>query len=843
MVYYGIDNPSVFDAFVRKALAVADELGLSQNPYLSIKPLEEYVAMCKEGTFQTWTLEEVIQHVDAERLLGNLDQVVNVTFEYQSGKIPLAPLIGKMSSLNLVQASVDEAAPVSLDSATTVIQSINPTEKVGYPGGLPPAVHSTDLAQFLSRPTYLFSHTLSSSDVVGGVVSYTSVVANLNANPALLNKLKNFSLMRGTLELTFQVSTPGNTYGAYVVTGFPQGKLLVNQVNAAMQWQNCMQNDFSYMIDCASPQDFRMELPFVCEQDYMSCPDPGDYGEMWAINITCLAPISTAITGGLAAGFISFYANWGPDLELVVPAYQGKKPHAVKKHGAVSSFLTTAGEIAEQLTSVPVIGGVASVVSELAHPLASIASFFGFTREVKEVAPMRTTARAISNIARMDAGDTSDVSALTVACATSIDPALAGDVAGQDEMALSALEKRPVVVKTAVWSQTQLRGDIVATLWVTPFYSYSSDPYIPTSGGYFGLPFEWWRADMEYELVMPASCLHQGSLQIVYMPNDVIISGDPTNIAYNIIAVVGDNARIRFSVGYARELPYLQSRLITDDMAVIPSGTCNGRVEFIVANPLVCQNTAAPLHLTVFACTKNLDVFQPRDSLTFIDEDGLPVEYTLASDMVYQGKETDMPRTESQVLFPGGIKYPGLDMCSGERIGSLRAMAQKFSPLLYQSTPMFYQNMQVPPNAGSLTQTWTWAHHAIAPFLGCAGSERYKTIARWNTNTNPTVFGVSKFLRFSGDPLPIMSSLTPTREYGFEGQVPFYTPRRFVYCREIRDSTAGSTVTHLNALAMSGASPGPFKPYHAFGSDLRVNHFRQTPAIVFRVNPQPQWLS
>jgi hypothetical protein len=102
MVYYGIDNPSVFDAFVRKALAVADELGLSQNPYLSIKPLEEYVAMCKEGTFQTWTLEEVIQHVDAERLLGNLDQVVNVTFEYQSGKIPLAPLIGKMSSLNLV---------------------------------------------------------------------------------------------------------------------------------------------------------------------------------------------------------------------------------------------------------------------------------------------------------------------------------------------------------------------------------------------------------------------------------------------------------------------------------------------------------------------------------------------------------------------------------------------------------------------------------------------------------------------------------------------------------------------------------------------------------------------
>lgn len=565
---------------------------------------------------------------------------------------------------------------------------------------------------------------------------------------------------------------------------------------------------------------------------------------MWSLNVSTLAPISTAIVGGMAIGTMSVYANWSDDLELVVPAFQSKKVHNLGKgKGKVSGFLTGVADFATSLTSVPVIGEAASLVSQAAKPLADLASWFGFSRAIMEVAPTRYVGRFLTNVARVDGEDTSDMSALTLACGTSIDPTLVGD-GMEDELSLPALEKRWTVVVTSEWTTSQTRGDVIVQFPVSPMYALQHTPLCLTTGGYFALPFQYWRCDMEYELLMPSSVLHQGSLQIIFMPNGSSITTDATNLAFNIIAVIGDNSLIRFSVGYARERPYLPTRIITRDLAIIPYEATAGNIVILVANPLVCQSSAAKLYLTVFARTKNLDVFQPRNTLLWIDSEGVPTNYNLSTDIHYQGLTNEAPEQVSKVLFPGGIVYPGVETCSGERIASLRAVAQKFCPLYKTvANQTDYPNMQVPPNSTALTQYWTWAQHAVAPFVGFAGSERYKAFIRYNTSASIAAVGLSKEQQWSATVIPVMSTLNVglgTNGSGFEGQVPYSTPKKFVYAREVRTTINGEIVTKLSAYAFNNGTTS-MKPFYALGTDLRVNHFRQCPGLYFRVNPQDIW--
>jgi len=108
------------------------------------------------------------------------------------------------------------------------------------------------------------------------------------------NKLKNFALLRGDMELMFKVAVPPACYGAMEIAALPIGGagasmgatvptgLLQSGVIAAV---NCRQTDIHATINYAAADDVKLTLPFFWPYDYLenpwSTPPSGGVSNAW----------------------------------------------------------------------------------------------------------------------------------------------------------------------------------------------------------------------------------------------------------------------------------------------------------------------------------------------------------------------------------------------------------------------------------------------------------------------------------------------------------------------------------------------------------------------------------
>ncbi|APG76773.1 hypothetical protein [Beihai picorna-like virus 57] len=845
MVYHGEE---AFEAFVATAKELAEKHDLLNNPYFDLKPFAHWREQMAKDTFQTWSLRDNVAPEDCG---------LNLIFQ-------------SMDSLNLAEPPIE--APV-------VSETFNMTHETGAimssaaaqvsASDEQPSVHQTmprtDLGNFLLRPTYVSQTTLVDTDVPNTIIHDFDPWGLFRTTPFIADKLNNYTYIRGTIQVIAVVTVPGGAYGRYAISALPNAgpKDPTLEISHGLHPENCLQVDHYGLIDGAEAESVVLQLPFAWAYDFGTTDgiNSAPVDAMWTISTTCLQPLSTGVTGGLTTGYVKFYANLLDDFEITVPNFQSKKKHqlvandAMRTHapkvhamigeGKGSAIAGQIATVAEAATKVPVIGAMAATVGQVARGAEMVLDWFGFTRTSEEKAPMPITQRSVTNVAHVDGADSGDTAALSFMNEISIDPRLSG-FAGDDCLANADLFQRWTRVASFTWSTDDVPETNLFGMPVSPSYAVENAGSIHmTTAGYYGLPFEYWRGDMEYKVMIPVSKFHRGALQILWISDDNLPGFDVTNAALNLIHEVSSGQDIEFTVGYARERPYLHNRLITAQVPIVPYGVAaNGFLVFRIINPLTAQSIATSTTVTIFARAKNMDFTVPRDTLLYTD--GVdPVEQDISTTLVLQGALGDDGGVKEEPPFPlvpPSGPFPGDSLYFGESIQSVRALLQKPSrlPEILVAGQEILRSPYLPPVDGNDT-VWTWQGHYAPLFLGLAYSERYKIYPK-----NDSWIGMSRTTYSAAAPATT-STLAPMTfcgpNFGAEFNIPYYTPEKFRLTRDLDAPAYGDSVVRLNVYGRS-ATAVAVVPYYSYGPDIRATCFRQVPAVSFRtaISVAPWWV-
>jgi hypothetical protein len=758
---------------------------------------------------------------------------------------------GSTSAISTAIAEVTSSAPMN-----TAALSVEPIFTQTMP--------ASGIEGFMKRATKVGTLALASGDTPGAIVMTLDPWDEFLSDPVIASKTENYAYIRGSIQVIGVVTCPGGAYGLYAATALCRG----GDINPDFIDQaNVFQTDHYAKIDCSAATNFAFQLPFVWPYDFAGLNGVSKPPEkMWEIFITCLQPLGTGVPGGVTLGHITFYANLMDDYVMTVPYLQGKSSNHNKRkmvanhalanlapeihnmigEGKGSKMAGQVAQVAESLSKLPVIGAAAGAVGLAARGAETAMSWFGFTRDHLTPTPQVFQTRSVTNVALTDGEDISDKAALTCENAISIDPRLAG-LGGVDTLSFEDLTRRWTVVKTIAWSTTDVPGTILSVVPVTPFYSDRNDEnqLVLTPAGYIGLPFAYWRADMEYRIMVPVSKFHRGVLQVAWIPSGSSITTDPTNYSMNTIYDVTSEEDLTVQVGYAKAEPFLPRRLMGDTMAIIPYGAGNGTLVIRVVNSLVSQ-AVANTRIFVLARARNLDVQCVNQEIPWIE--GIStVRKDFYSEIILQGGALgdDEDAGEHAVsLVPFAGELPSDQLYFGERIQSVRALMQKPTRLLTSNLGVAkWPQLQLTPMTILSPYGMTFAGYYSSMFTGIAASERFKFFP--NTSGAGNYFiGMNRLPNLdkstlADDPklVPTMAPVTYTGpQKGAEFILPYYTPLKYVTPRLGTSAVDGGSLTPDGYSRMFVApKPQAFNEfYYSFGPDIRGTCFKQVPLIGFR---------
>jgi len=717
-----------------------------------------------------------------------------------------------------------------------------------------------DLTDYLTRYTEINQFSVTDVSPAQGVSLTINPWRDFLLNSYIADKVSNYLLIRGTIEVLVIPAFPANGYGAYTLTAYPIG-LNDNTVSASIgvNFASCMQTDHFSFIDVSACENCVMQLPFLWPYDYatISTLTSAAYDLMWDVRLWCLSPVQTAIPGGVTAGSFRVYARLLPDYELVVPSLQGKRGKSMvanksitgmtgaadmvaggKYKGAISGMADKISGVTSMLSGIPVIGPYAGVATKIADTVGDVASWFGFTREDAEKVPTTMVQRPISNAAHIDGDDMSEAATLSMANSISIDPLINGVSSSEDQMAFSSLFSRWTLIREFTWAPTASTSTTLGSIPISPFVCIGTTgtgttAYFPTPAGYCGMPFKYWRGDMEYLIVIPVSKLHRGTLQIYWVPVGSNTTTSPTVSSLNVIYDVAADEEKQFSVGYARDSPFLYSALVSSDATIIPSGATNGRLVFSVVNPLQSQNSASSVDVLVFARAKSNMCFQVlTNGLSWYDTAGLHLASPQDAAFSYQGASGDEDKEEDTVfaLVQESGEYPAAEINFGETVASARTMMQKFFWVdrTGGTTTLFNHLPSVVPSA--TPGVMQYDNHYAYLFHGIACGTRYKVLP-----VDPTVAllatahmitpSINASINLTND------NLMPTqtcRSGGAEFRLPYYSPMKY---QTMRAQTATPLYDYVSVLTSANVEAAR-RVCRACAPDIRVTCFAAVPKIV-----------
>jgi hypothetical protein len=735
---------------------------------------------------------------------------------------------------------------------TTTDTSVVGRRSAPHPVNLP----TGDLGTFLARPVEIATGVLSNGNSPQTAVVTIDPWDLFLAVPSVADKTANFSYFRGTLELTFVLSAPGNAYGLYALTAVPNGGVAGGSATMSnvARIANCLQTDICAAVDIALSTTVELSLPFVLPEDYATLATRGV--DMWKLTLFCLQPVGTPIDGGITEANYKIYAR-SPDIELVVPMFQGgkRKKHLVidnlesakakMKSLGISSTSRKIEEAASSLASVPLIGTFAAPVAQAAGLVADVASWFGFSRETTEGEPRPVGNRALSNVAHIDGNDSSDLASLSVANTISVDPVLA-DGSPEDCAAFSSLFSRPTLVAVAAWDVTAATGETLLEIPVTPFYTRSTDDtgIDLTVAGYCGLPFAFWRGDINYKIFIPCSKMHRGAFQVAWLPSTADESAATlTNVTMNVVRELECGIEMDVTVGYAREKPALRGEIYSSS-TILNLDEINGRLVIRVVNPLRSQSDLASTRIFVFqSAGENMEFTCLRDAFRSILIGSNPL-----INIQFQGGGATGDEPVDEVRFnvvDGGARYPCAAIYGGETIASARALMQKPSVIYSKVGGMINQvRHQGPAVYGVLNQVaagvpcniWTLPNHYRFMFVGVAGSERIKVMQLDDAEQVGVAIGPYVPYSSSGSTPSFPTNLSSCQWLsnsfgGAEVTVPYYTPKKFSPVLTKYAELSAPFNYRISLVNRNVTTTTPLTLW-CFGPDLRVGMFRQLPRVV-----------
>jgi len=730
------------------------------------------------------------------------------------------------------------------------------------------------LEDILARDVLLQVVSIADTDVNGALFfGVYDLFAQWLANPLVALHVRNYGNIRFDIHLRVVMSVPSSCAGCYCVTPICEGgnTSAAQYVIDAPGWDvyyTCCQDTHGFL-NCEISNTLEFDLPWVHFNDSVDMI-PGPSAIMcWRLQMYCLSALQSSLATGVT-GSVQYYAH-ARNVVLQNTFFQGKKkgdkehfdkhyPVVKEKPAVPTNSYSSYGKMMAQglsygATVIPAIAPLAMPVAAGLSVISSIAEMFGFTRESAPSLPVPRVIRNYSSIANADSQDSSEIVALSVANATSIDPRVGGGT-DEDPMAFDSLFCRFTMLDRVTLTTSAARGAILTYIPVTPFFGGgTSTTYNLPVAGYIGMPFQYWRGGMEYLIYIPSTSNFEGKLKVMWDPTTTVppaYTNDPTNYLSNTSINLHGSSRTMVRIGYSDHRPCLSQQISNSATRNVPNGGArdgshNGWLVFFLEQPLTSSRATA-VHIDI------LIMARATSDMRF----GVPSVQQGISTVTFQGGTTDEVAEHVVDLVPVGDPYPTTEVLWGEDIKSVRMLMQAFSgcSVLGDNSSTFVQHIPFGPNStatpnmnGVSTPSFCYLSWYAPLFTGVRGSVRWKVmpadeqattiliawpVGEWYgiANNSPTYnWGCASLWNYDSQ------SALSEQGNGTEWLFPYYFSRKYINPRECWDPTVA--VGFLRNIRMNGVSSpngttGQLWPlFIAGGPDITANRFRRVPGLFY----------
>jgi hypothetical protein len=507
----------------------------------------------------------------------------------------------------------------------------------------------TDLQNFFERPIVLDEFEWSTT------VRFYEFFDPWNlflTNPRVANRMCNYHLLKGKLHLRFQVNGNGFYYGRLLVNYLPRYTADNLTLDRALIFPDNVEASQrpKIFIDPSLNEGGDLVCPFLCPTDTINLVE-GDWinmgrlsmrelnqlrhanGATDPITITVLAWMEDVVLSVPTANNIAGLAGQGGiELEPQMGVAKKRKPRvSVKSNksdeygsGPVSGPASTVARIAGSLTNAPFIGPYARATELGASAVSSVAKIFGYSR-AQTLAPTQTfTPRFLPNLANTNTPDTSNKIALDCKQELTIDPSVVGLDSGVDEMTVQSISTRESFIESTVWSQSDVPGQILWSIGVSPCVTTQYDPgagdpieYHSTACNFAAMPFRFWRGSMRYRFQIVCSAYHKGRLRLQWDPYGYL--NQEYNVQHTHIIDIAQDTDFSIDIGWGHECGWLYcTNLVTAEKFVIRApytGTAsdlitNGTLTVSVQNVLTAPNASAGTDVEINCFCSTCDDFE-----------------------------------------------------------------------------------------------------------------------------------------------------------------------------------------------------------------------------------------
>jgi len=430
--------------------------------------------------------------------------------------------------------------------------------------------------------------------------------------------------------------------------------------------------------------------------------------------------------------------------------------------------------------------------------------------------------------------------------------------------------ERWTIVDTFVWDTAATALTNVNFIPVTPYFGKQTlGAFYPTTAGFVGFPFRFWRGSMEYKLIIPSSVYHRGMLQVFWSPDTSPPTTDVTQYLLNEIFDVEAGSEYTFRVRWTKNVPCFQNVGFGSKSNGYDVTNSNGMLYFRVISQLQAVGGSAPITCVLLArALDDMEFGMPRQNGQLYFNAG--TNGPLSAIAKFQGKNVGDEEEEESMSFdlvPSMTKNQDRIGPSlwGEEIRSARALVQKMSCVYRNNStvatydphiavphffppPFTYTHSPVQVLAGvALTPPWTWYGHFASMFACVRGSTRYKTFLQGNT-TNVQVIPViaadyvasnSSLDTWGGTPGSFLgddfSAFQQVGQGGTEWTVPgyggnlYFNPCAFGWTNNLAGNNNRIDIVLPTSLSFQNI---PFKHFVGAGPDISLFRFRRVPPMI-----------
>lgn len=542
----------------------------------------------------------------------------------------------------------------------------DPTFNVGNYG-------NSDLGEFLSRPVRI----LSKSWGLNGNLNETFDPWTLFfTNPAVLNRLQNYALLRCKLKLKVVINATKFHYGRAILSYDPwSGYDQVSPVFIGSQDEIMFYSQRPHVyINPTNSEGGELVLPFFHLENWIDVTSAEAFSEMGFAKLTSFDVLKHA-SAGSSDVTVTIFA-WAEDVELCVPTAsaamqalaaprevfpQSKKSKRTSTSdeysgtGAISGPASAIAAAAGELEKIPIIKPFAMATRIAVGAVAGVAKIFGFSRPAVLDTTQYYKPRFASNLAATDQPETVEKLTIDSKQEITVDPRTVG-LAGQDELMLDYITSKETYLTSFAWLPTYPIDRLMFTSHVAPMLELQKssgaggDLFYPTALSFATWPFLNWSGSIIFRFQVVCSGFHQGRLRVSYNP---VGNGQNTatafNTVYNRIVDISDEDDFELEVAWADWAPYKRTNWNKQDVhwlagqggqAIVSNPLFdNGLITVRVLNELTAPSDTADINVNVFVrAGDDFELINPTE-VNLLNASYLPELLGLRSDQTVEARE------------------------------------------------------------------------------------------------------------------------------------------------------------------------------------------------------------